>query len=108
MKCRKRRRKPGCTCEDFVNGNLTLNIVKDEEDDSIVLDVTAPSGFPTRLGVTRIFVPKLNAQVPWMATDGKHGSVIIRTTAPPAEHRYRMVGFCIPCKLKLMEYEGAA
>ena len=104
---RSAKRKGNCICRGWVTGGLHINVVKDEEDDSVILDVTAPSGFPHRTAVSRFFVPGLNEQVAWMASDGPDGSVIIRTTDPPAEHRYSMKGFCIPCRLKLMQYDGA-
>ena len=99
-------KKKNCTCQHWVTGRLKINVVRDEEDETIVLDVTAPSGFPKRIGFSPHVVVNWQAQVPWMAEDGKDGTVIIRTTAPPAEHRYRQKGCCIPCGMKLMEYEG--
>ena len=99
-------KKKNCTCERWATGRLRINVVRDEEDETIVLDVTAPSGFPKRIGFSPHVVVRWQAQVPWMAEDGKDGTVIIRTTDPPAEHRYLQRGFCVPCRMKLMEYDG--
>ncbi len=99
--------KKGCTCRTWVTGPLNLNIERDEEDETIVLDVRSTTGFPKRTAVSPHVVVRWQAQVPWMAEDRKDGGFVVRTTNPAAEHSYKMVGMCVPCGLKLVEYQGA-